>query len=312
MNIVLGAEHTMSELYDSIIIGSGPAGVTAAIYCARKGMKIIIISFEPGGQVSKSYEIENYTGYQYITGPELTAKMEEHMEKFNFTHELDLVKKIERDGENFKVITDGGEFRGKTIIYAAGAKSREMTVPGEKEYKNRGVTYCATCDGPLFRDFDVAIIGGGNSGLEAVMQMTTIANKVYLIEIMDHLNGDDILVEKAKKRDNVEIMTGTKVKEIKGDMMVESIVVESNGKETEIPLKGVLVEIGYVPNSDMVDFVEKNKWKEIQINEACETNVPGFFAAGDVSSVRVKQIIVAAAEGCKAALSAFDYITRKK
>ena len=299
------------QVYDTVIIGAGPAGVTASIYAARKKMSLVVIADEIGGQVAKSWEIENYTGYQYISGSDLTDKFQEHMEKFGFDYKQERVKDVNRTNGEFKVTTDEGKnYTGKTLIYATGARAREMGVPGEEQFKNRGVTYCATCDGPLFQGYDVAIVGGGNSGLEAVIQMSKIAKKVYLIEIMPQLKGDEILVEKVKKLENVEIMTNAKIVEVRGEMTVNEIDVEHEGQKKKISLQAIIVEIGYIPNSELVDFVEKNRWNEIKIDESCKTNVPGFFAAGDVSSVPVKQIVVAAAEGCKAALTAFDYLNK--
>lgn len=299
-----------SQIYDLIIVGAGPAGITAAIYAARKKMNFMVISTNIGGQVVFSSEIENYTGFQYITGEDLVAKFQDHLKKYNFELELDEVKKVEREGEIFRVITNADTYLSRTVIIATGRKPRELRVPGEKEFKNRGVTYCATCDGPLFEGLDVAVIGGGNSGLEAVLQLINIAKKIYLIEVRPDLKADKVLIEKAKSSEKVEIWTGTKVLEILGEKTVTGIKVERNGREITLPVQGVFVEIGSVPNSEIVDFVEKNRWGEIIVNCRCETNVDGLFAAGDVTNVPEKQIVVAAGEGCKAALSAFRYLSK--
>lgn len=184
-------------------------------------------------------------------------------------------------------------------------------MPREAEFKNMRVTYCATCDAPLFGGKDVAVVGGGNSGLETVLQLTKIAKKIYLIENMPQLKADNVLVEKTKGSGKVEIWGNTKVTEIVGDSVVTGIKVQRNGKETLLPVQGVFVEIGSVPNSDIVDLVEKNRWGEIIVNCGCETNVQGLFAAGDVTNAPEKQIVVAAGEGCKAALSTFRYLSRR-
>jgi alkyl hydroperoxide reductase subunit F len=300
-----------SHVYELIIIGGGPAGTTAAVYAARKKMDFAVFATNIGGQVTLSSMIENYTGFQYITGEELTGKFQEHLEKHKFKLEMEEVKKVEKEDNLFRVKTDTDTYLSKTVIVATGRKPRELGVPGEEKFKGRGVTYCATCDAPLFENLDVAVVGGGNAGLEAVLQLTKIAKSLYLIEREPKLRADPVLVEKAKASDKVEIWTDTQVVEIGGDKTIRGLKVKRNGKETLLPVQGVFVEIGSVPNSDIVDFVEKNHWGEIMVNCKCETSVPGLFAAGDVTDVPEKQIVVAAGEGCKAALSAFRYLSQR-
>ena len=301
-----------SHVYELIIVGAGPAGITAAIYAARKKMDFVVLTTNVGGQVILSSEIENYTGFQYITGEELTAKFQEHLERYRFDFKMEEVKKVEREGTLFGVKTDVGTYLGKTAIIATGRKPRELKVLGEAKFKNRGVTYCATCDGPLFEGLDVAVVGGGNSGLEAVLQLIKIAKSIYLIQRGPQLKADTVLVEKAKASNKVKILTSTQVIEIVGNKVVTGIRVRKNGEEMLLPVQGVFVEIGSVPNSDIVDFVEKNRWGEIVVNCRCETNVPGLFASGDVTNVPEKQIVVAAGEGCKAALSTFRYLSQRQ
>jgi len=301
-----------SHVYELIIVGAGPAGITAAIYAARKKMDFVVLTTNVGGQVILSSEIENYTGFQYITGEELTAKFQEHLERYRFDFKMEEVQKVERDGTLFGVKTDVGTYLGKTAIIATGRKPRELKVLGEAKFKNRGVTYCATCDGPLFEGLDVAVVGGGNSGLEAVLQLIKIAKSIYLIQRGPQLKADTVLVEKAKASNKVKILTSTQVIEIVGNKVVTGIRVRKNGEEMLLPVQGVFVEIGSVPNSDIVDFVEKNRWGEIVVNCRCETNVPGLFASGDVTNVPEKQIVVAAGEGCKAALSTFRYLSQRQ
>jgi len=300
-----------SHVYELIIIGAGPAGITASIYAARKKMDFAVIATNIGGQVSLSSEIENYTGFQYITGEELAAKFQEHLERYKFELKMEEAQKVEREGNLFRVKTDIATYLSKTVIMATGRKPRELKVPGEAELKNRGVTYCATCDGPLFENMDVAVVGGGNSGLEAVLQLIKIAKSIHLIEVAPQLKADPVLVEKARASDTVRIWTNTQVLEIVGDKVVTGIRIRRNGEETLLPVQGVFVEIGSVPSSDIVGFVEKNRWGEIIVDCKCETDVPGLFAAGDVTSVPEKQIVVAAGEGCKAALSAFRYLSQR-
>jgi alkyl hydroperoxide reductase subunit F len=299
-----------SHVYELIIVGAGPAGITAAVYAARKRLDLAVLTTNVGGQVIVSSQIENYTGFQYITGEELSAKFQEHLEKHKFELKMEEVGKVEEKDGLFNVKTSVDTYLGRTVIVATGRKPRELKVPGEAELKNRGVTYCATCDGPLFEGLDVAVVGGGNSGLEAVLQLIKIAKSVRLIIRGVQPKADKVLVDKVKGSKKVEILTETRVVEIVGENSVSGVNVQKNGEELLLPVQGVFVEIGSVPNSDIVDFVGKNRWGEIFVNCKCETNVPGLFAAGDVTNVPQKQIVVAAGEGCKAALSAFTYLTQ--
>jgi thioredoxin-disulfide reductase len=295
---------------DLIIIGAGPAGITAAVYAARKKLDFSVITQDVGGQAAWSGDIENYTGYQFITGPDLALKFKEHLNKFDFDlQEGAGAAKVEKDGKNFKVTTAAGKtLVARTVIIASGKKPRLLNVPGETEFKNRGVTYCATCDGPLFTGKEVAVIGGGNSALDAVIQMAKIAAKTYLININPKLGGDPVMREKVMAAGKVEILNNTTTLEIKGDKFVKAIKVSTQGKARELSVQGVFIEIGLIPNSDFIEIVDKNEKNEIVINCSAETSVPGIFGAGDVTSVPEKQIIIAAGDGSKAALSAFRYL----
>ncbi len=302
----------MASTYDLTIVGAGPAGITAGIYAARKKLKTLVLSKDVGGQAALSGAVENYTGYQYITGFELARKFEEHVKEFDLEfHEREEVTGIQRTGGIFRVSTDQGSYDGKTVIIASGAKPKELKIPGEKEFKNRGVTYCATCDAPLFSGKDVAVIGGADSAMDATLQLLKIARKIYLITINLELEGDEIMKEKVLQAENVEVWMKTKTLEILGDNMVTAIRV-ARLEEVTLNVQGVFIEIGYTPNSDFIDIVEKNELNEIKVNARCETNVPGIFAAGDVTDVPEKQIIIAAGEGAKAALSAFSYLSRRE
>lgn len=296
---------------DLIVIGAGPAGITAAVYAARKKLDFTVISRDIGGQAAWSGEIENYTGFQFITGPELALKFKDHLEKFSFDMKEGVgVNKIEKDDSNFKVsISKGEALICKTLVIASGKRPKLLNVPGEGKFKNKGLTYCATCDGPLFAGKNVAVIGGGNSGLDATMQMMRIAKKVYLINNGDKLTGDPVMQEKVKAAKNVEILHKTRVLEVSGDQFVKSLKVEVDGKPQELAVEGIFVEIGLVPNSNFIEFVEKNKHGEIVVNCAAETSIPAVFAAGDVTNVPEKQIVIAAGEGAKASLAAFKYLS---
>jgi alkyl hydroperoxide reductase subunit F len=303
----------MQRIYDLIIIGAGPAGITAAVYAARKKIDTLVVTKDIGGQAALSGDIQNYTGYQFISGPELAEKFEEHMRKFNFDiRENEEVTKLVTKQNNFLVVTDKNSYRAKTVIIASGKKSRELGVSGEKEFKNKGLVYCATCDAPLFSEDDVAVIGGGNSALDATLQLMNIANYVYIINIADYLTGDEIMQEKIRKSKKVSILNNSQVIEILGDNFVNAIKIEKDKKEETLAVQGIFVEIGLIPNSDFAVDLNKTKSREIKVNNKNETNIPGIFAAGDVTDVFEKQIIIAAGEGAKATLSVFRYLSSRK
>lgn len=299
-------------MVDLIIIGAGPAGITAGVYAARKNMDFLVITKDIGGQTAWSGDIENYTGYQFVTGPELVSRFEDHMRRYNVAlKENEAVQQVIRKGSGVYVRTDKGEYESKTVIIASGKRSRELGVPGEKEFKNRGVTYCATCDGPLFSGKDVAVIGGGNSALDAALQLMNIAGHVRLINIGPRLTGDKIMQEKLEKNNRVSVLNEAELTAILGDRMVTGIRIRRKNKEDTIPVQGVFVEIGLIPNSEFVNEVEKNERGEIRIDKFNQTDIEGVFAAGDVTDVPEKQIIVAAGEGAKAVLGAFRYMSRR-
>jgi len=301
------------KIYELIIIGAGPAGITAAVYAARKKMDFLLITKDIGGQAAWSGEIENYTGYQFVSGPELVSKFEEHLRKFDIIlKENEEVKELKKQNDIVYVKTNKDTYQARTVIIASGKRSRELNVKGEKEFKNRGLTYCATCDGPLFKDKVVAVIGGGNSALDATLQLIKIARHIYLINNTSSLGGDAIMREKAENSPLVTIMNEAEVLEILGDKMVKAIKIKTKDKEDTISLEGIFVEIGLIPNSDFVDEAEKNSLGEIKVNCYNETNIPAIFAAGDVTDVPEKQIIIACGEGAKACLSAFRYLSQNK
>lgn len=300
----------MKIVKDLIIIGAGPAGITAAVYAARKRLDFSVLTGDIGGQAAWSGDIENYTGYQFIAGPDLALKFREHLQKFEFDlREGVAVGSVEKNGDEFSVgISDGQTLSSKTVIIASGKRPRLLNIPGEAEFKNRGVTYCATCDGPLFAGKDVAVIGGGNSALDAALQMMKIAKKTYLINVNPELAGDAVMRDKVLASNKVEILNNTRVVEIKGDKFVTAMKIETRGEVRDISVQGIFVEIGLTPNSDFVKIAAKNELGEIIINCAAQTSVPGLFAAGDVTNVPEKQIIIAAGDGAKASLAAFKYL----
>lgn len=300
-------------MYDLIIIGAGPAGITASVYAARKRMDFLVISVDIGGQTAWSGDIENYTGYQFITGVELTAKFGEHMKKYNVPlKEDETVTALKKQDQIIVVETKNSQYQAKTVIVASGKRSRELNVPGEKEFRNKGLTYCATCDGPVFAGKDVVVIGGGNSGVEAALQLIKIAKHIYLINITGELSGDKIMQDKVTQSKQVTVLNNTRALAVLGDKLVNALEIETKGEKKKLTVQGVFVEIGLVPNSEFASILNMNQWGEIKVDSRNATNISGIFAAGDVTDVLEKQIIIAAGEGSKAALGAFRYLAMQK
>jgi len=301
-------------MYELVIIGAGPAGMTAAVYAARKRLHTLLVSYDVGGQVLWTAGVENYMGYQFIEGPELMRKFEEQVKQFPLDMKVgQRAESVSRTNEGFEVISDKEEtYQSKAVIFTTGKRPRQLNVPGEKELLNRGVTYCAICDGPLFAGEKVAVIGGGNSALEAAADMIKIAKHIYLVSLTP-LTGDQILVDKVSNASNLTVFLEHEVLRIKGDSRVEGIRIRAlkTKQETELDVGGVFVEIGLIPNSEAVkEVIPLNRFGEVEVNCASETGVPGLFAAGDVTNVPEKQIVVAAGEGAKAALQAHRYLQR--
>ncbi|MEL7635792.1 MAG: FAD-dependent oxidoreductase [Sporomusa sphaeroides] len=303
-------------LYELIIIGGGPAGMTAAVYAARKRMNALLITKEFGGQPMWTMDIENYMGYQFVTGPELMEKFDEQVRKFPIEIKYEeVIKLAANDDGTFSVTGDGGEYRAQTVIVASGKRPRRLAVPGEAELTGRGVSYCATCDGPLYAGKTVAVIGGGNSALQAAIEISPIAEKVYLISIAGY-NADPIVIEKLKelKRPVVEFM-GYTTTAIKGSQAVEKLVLVSNDtqEQTELEVQGIFVEIGLEPNTEYCEgVVDFNKYREINTDCRTRTKLPGLFAAGDVTNGPDKQIVIAAGDGAKAALVAYEFLLHRR
>lgn len=301
-------------MYDLMIIGAGPAGMTAAVYAARKKLNTVLLSKDVGGQVNWTLGVENYMGYQLVEGAELMKKFEEQVKQFPIEVKTgQTVKSLTRISGGFEVTAvDGKEYQAKAVIVASGKRPRPLNVPGEEKLKGRGVTYCAICDGPLFGGMKVAVIGGGNSALEAADDMIKIAEHIYLVSLTP-LTGDQILIDRVKKAKNLTIFLEHEVLEILGEKMVEGIRIRDlkSKQEKKLEVAGIFIEIGLIPNSDFARGVAPlNHFGEITINCNNETGIAGLFAAGDVTNVPEKQIVVAAGEGAKAALQAHSYLRR--
>jgi alkyl hydroperoxide reductase subunit F len=301
-------------MHELIIIGGGPAGMTAAVYAARKRIDALLLTKDIGGQVLTTVGVENYMGYQYIEGFELMQKFEEQVKQFPLEQKIGQgVVALSRLNAGFEVRTDKSEsYQAKAVIIATGKRPRPLNVPGEEQLRGRGVTYCAICDGPIFTGQKVAVIGGGNSALEAADDMVKIAEYVYLVSLTP-FTGDQILVDKVKDASKLTVFLEHEVVTIDGSNRVEGIAIRDvkSGEEKKLEVGGVFVEIGLIPNSELTQgLVKLNKLGEIEVNYANETGIPGLFAAGDVTNVPEKQIVVAAGEGAKAALQAQKYLQR--
>lgn len=298
--------------FDVVVIGAGPAGATSAIYSARKGFSVAVITDRIGGQVKDTVGIENLIGTPYITGNELADKINLHMDKYPIkVFDNRRVHAIEEDEKGHLLHLQSGErIVAPAVIIATGASWRRLNVPGEDKYIGRGVAFCPHCDGPFYKEKEVAVIGGGNSGIEAAIDLAGICSKVTVIEFMEHLKADNVLQEAAAKLPNIEIITNHQLLEVEGDgTKVTGIKLKNRATEQEeqIQLSAVFVQIGLLPNSaPFKEVVETNRMGEIIVDGKCHTNVPGIYAAGDVSTVPYKQIIIAMGEGAKAALSAFE------
>lgn len=300
-------------LQDVTIIGGGPAGVGSAIYSARKGLKVTLIADRMGGQVKDTMGIENLISVSHTTGPELTGNLVSHMQDYEVTLKEHLRVNEIIDGEIKTVVLASGErIDTKTVIVATGAKWRELGVPGEKENIGNGVAYCPHCDGPFFKGKDVAVVGGGNSGIEAALDLAGIVKSVTVLEFAPELKADQVLVDQAEARDNITIIRNAATKEVlaeNGKVRALEYTDRATDSVHEVAVEGVFVQIGLVPNSAFVnELVELSPYGEIKIDEKCHTSVKGIYAAGDVSTVPYKQIVIAMGEGSKASLSAFEYL----
>lgn len=322
-NLHPSLDKLQARTLDLIIAGGGPAGMSAAVYSSRRKLDTLVITNDIGGQTNWSAEVENYLGYEFMSGYELSQKFYGHVKKIdddNAIFDLELIEndpviKIEPEDNEFIVTTQSNKtFRSRAVLIATGAKPRNLNIPGEKELIGHGVTFCATCDGPLYRDKVIAIIGGGNSAMEAVLYLTKIAKAIYIININENFRGETTLAEAIDKLENVTIKNNTDTLAMAGDGKLEKIKIKNKKtlQEEWLEVDGVFEEIGYEPNSaNFANLVKLNSKKEIIIDERNRTSVPGIYAAGDVSSVTQKQIIIAAGEGAKAVLEIYNYLLPK-
>lgn len=302
-------------LYDLIIIGGGPAGITAGIYAARKKLKTLLITKEWGGQMTKANEIENWPGTKKISGMDLMKNMTEHLKEFEIEiKEHREVIDLDKKGENFLVRDSEEEYEAKSVIIATGKIPRTLNIPGEEEFKGKGVSFCATCDAPLFKDKEVAVIGGGNAGFATALDLVKYARKIYILEFFPEMKGDPITKEKLAQTGKVEFKMNIVVKEIKGEKFVESLVFEDRktGKNTEIKVQGVFISVGMAAKVDFAKkLVELNNIGEIVIDKDNYTKTLGLFAAGDITDIKYEQIVIATGEGAKAVLAATEYLKNK-
>ena len=301
-------------MYEIIIVGGGPAGMAAAVYAARKRLNTLLITGDIGGQVNWTTGVENYLGYQLIQGADLITKFQQQVNQFPIDQKIGLkVSQIKKIGGGFEVISESGEtYQSQVVLLASGKRPRRLKVEGEIELTGRGVTYCAICDGPIFTGQKVAVIGGGNSAIEAALDMVKIADHVDIVSVTP-LTGDPIMIEKLTDAKNLTIYTEYQTEKVLGQGLVEGIIVKDlkTGKNRQLDVTGVFIEIGLEPNSGMVkDLLKLNQNGEVPVNCSCETEIPGLYAAGDVTTVPEKQIIIAAGEGAKASLQAHRYLQR--
>ncbi|MEA2080858.1 MAG: glutaredoxin 3 [Pseudomonadota bacterium] len=305
----------LTKVYDVAIVGAGPAGMSAAIYAVRKNLSTLIVAADIGGQLGTTYEVGNYPGFQMITGPDLVQQFEAHMDQYGSDKLVgEKVTGLRFEGRCKILETAAGrEIRARSVIIASGAFKRKLNIPGETELSGKGVVYCSTCDGRLFRDMDIAIVGGGNSGLEAAIEMNGLARKIYLVS-RTQWNGDPILQDKVRNAERVESLALHDPVEIHGAEQVEALTVKdlATDKIRRLDVRGVFIEIGLYPNTDFVlDLLDTNEHGEIRVDSRAQTGINGVFAAGDVTDSHDKQIVIAAGAGANAALGAFEYLVRQ-
>ncbi|MGE3774005.1 MAG: alkyl hydroperoxide reductase subunit F, partial [Gammaproteobacteria bacterium] len=305
--------------YDVLIVGGGPAGAAAAVYAARKGIRTGIVAERFGGQTMDTLAIENYISVLETEGPKFAAALEAHVlhygvDLMTLQRVAQLAPAKQPGGYASVTLDNGAVLKSRTVILATGARWRNIGVPGEQEYKTKGVAYCPHCDGPLFKGKDVAVIGGGNSGVEAAIDLAGVVGRVTLLEFDRALRADQVLIDKLKSLPNVSIHVNAQTTEITGDgQKVDGLRYTDrvSGEQHVVELAGVFIQIGLVPNTEFLKgTIELSRFGEIIVDAKCATSLPGIFAAGDVTTVPYKQIVIAAGEGSKAALSAFDYLIR--
>lgn len=301
-------------MHDLIIIGGASAAQTAAIYAARSGMDVLVVADEYGGQINNTDIVENYPGIKSISGPDLADRTLEHMREYDVDEEVgQKAVDVRKENDTFEVeLKDGTVFDSYSVIIATGGSRRKLGLESEEKYANKGVGYCAVCDGPLYQGEEVAVIGGGYAGTEAAVYLSDIAEKVYVLSRSGVLKGEEITIDKVKSTENVEVITGT-VDEFYGDNLLEGLKYEDkDGEIQDLKVTGAFIEIGTVPNSGITDLVKTNDAGQIEVNKKLETNVDGLYAAGDVVDWGAQQWVVSAGQGCDASLHASDYVKQQK
>jgi len=296
-------------IYDLIIVGGGPAGLTAGIYAARRKLSTLLIERGlSGGQMQIAHEIGNWPGMKVASGQKLGEEMEEHARSVGVEFVVDEVVRLDLNGEVKKVKCREAEYECKAVILALGGQHRKLNVKGEESFLGKGISYCATCDGPFFKDKTIAVVGGGNGAVEEAIYMTDIAKKVYLINVEGKLTAEEVLQEKLKAK-NVEVLLNTKVEEICGKEFVNKIILDSAGKKKELTVEGVFIFIGHVPSIQIAKEagVKLDKRGFISVDRSMHTNIPGVFAAGDVTG-SIPQVVIASGSGATAALEAYKHV----
>lgn len=304
------------EKYDIIIIGAGPAGYTAALYAVRYSMRVLVIGADPGGYMKESHGVENWPGEILISGSELMQKFHEQMEHWEIDFKQDFVTKVEESDEEFVVHVGNTQYKSDSVVLTNGSKRRELNIPGEKELMGRGVSVCATCDAAFFKNKVVAVVGGGDAAMHSAVVLSKIAKKVYVIHRKNAFRAEQINIDHAKTAENVEFVMNASLKSIDGEKKIEGVTFNKAHEKygTQLPLEGLFIEIGFVPDNTFANQlgVELNKQGFIVVSKGMETNVPGVYAAGDITDMPQKQAITAAGDASRAALSAYNYVSKIK
>ena len=303
------------EVRDLIIVGGAIAAQTSAIYAARSGMNVMVVADEYGGQINNTDVVENYPGFKSISGPDIADRYVEHMRDYDVEEEKgEKVVDIRKNGDVFEVENESGKvFESYSVIIATGGHRRKLDVPGEEEFENKGVGYCAVCDGPLYKGETVAVIGGGYAGTEAAVYLSDICEKVYVLSRSGVLKGEEITIDKVKEAENVEVLEQALTQKFYGDNMLEGLKYEDKNDEIQkLEVTGAFVEIGTVPNSDITQLVETDDSGHIKVDKNMKTGVEGLYAAGDVANWGAQQLIVSGGQACQAALNASDYVKENK
>ena len=304
-----------NKAYDVIIIGRGVAGLAAAIYSGRFKLKTLVIGDKKGGTIVSTHEVANYPGFKKITGMDLVKNIEEHAKQYEVDFATNRVVEIKRNKTCFNVKTNKEQFSGRSIIYATGGEWRKLNVPGEQEFRNLGVSYCGLCDAPLYRNKIIGVVGGSDSAAKEALLLARYAKKVYIIYRKEKIRAEPVTYEELMKDKKIEIINNTNVKEIKGDKVLKSVILDKSHKgKKELELGGLFIEIGSIPLSDLAKKigVKTNKKGEIMIDRESKTNVPGFCAAGDVTDTKFKQAITGVAEEVTAAYTLYNYLNEEK